>query len=250
MNDVTLIVGGGSGIGLEVAKLALSCSENMVVIVDIHFDAEFCSLEAINAQRLRKICVRIDQDLDWASILRDIDSIRSIAFVIPPCKSRDPIINELGFTDNFCENVSSINKALLNLISTVRLRLIEGSSLVLISSVLATRVAVSDASLDYHAAKAVLESIMRYLAVKLAPKTYVNCVAPGLIARSEESVLLVEKQTHRRVVQSVPHERPSRQIEVAKTVWAICSGYLPYISGQTIIMDGASSVLEPFSITR
>jgi 3-oxoacyl-[acyl-carrier protein] reductase len=250
MNDVIFIVGGGSGIGLEVAKLALECSVNPVVAVDFHFNSDFSALELRSARRLQRISARVDKNLDWLEILSEVISIRSMIFVIPPCKSRDSRINDIGFSDDFCENVSSINKALLDLISTARLRLAESSSLVLISSVLSKRVAVADASLDYHAAKAVLEAIMRYLAVKLAPKTNVNCVAPGLIARSNESVLLVDDRTRCRIKRSVPQERPSSQSEVAKTVWALCSGSLPYVSGQTIVMDGASSVLEPFSISR
>jgi len=52
-----------------------------------------------------------------------------------------------------------------------------------------------------------------------------------------------------RVHKSVPLGRACSQSEVAKACWALCSGAMPYVSGQTIVMDGGSMVLEPFGIT-
>ena len=138
---------------------------------------------------------------------------------------------------------------MLELVATVKKKLAYPSSIVLVSSVLAARVAVQDASLDYHVSKAVLDSIMRYLAVKLAPNCSVNCVAPGLIARNENSALLRDEFTSKRVRKSVPLERPGSQDDVAQVVWTLCTGELPYVTGQTIVMDGGSSVLEMYSVS-
>lgn len=251
MNNVIIIVGAGSGIGLEVTKLAIQNTSSPVLAIDTRFNDDSPSRQGQGqVTRLTKVAAHVDARVDWSAILQSVISVRSIIFLIPPCRSRDQRVNDVGFTDEFSENVSSTNHSLLNLVRASRQRLSDNSNLVLISSVLSERVAVPDASLDYHAAKSVLEAIMRYLAVKLAPKTAVNCIAPGLIARDNNSVLLRNEELRGRVERAVPSRRPCTQVEIAKCVWALSSGSLPYISGQTIIMDGGSSVLEPFCITK
>jgi NAD(P)-dependent dehydrogenase (short-subunit alcohol dehydrogenase family) len=246
VNNVIVIVGAGSGIGLEVTKLALQNSSSHVLAVDTRFNDDFLSLEECQATRLTLVAVHVDAGLDWSAILQSVTSVRSIVFLIPPCRSRDLSVNDVGFSDAFSANVSETNITLLNLVRTSRQRLVDGSNLVLLSSVLSERIAMTDASLDYHAAKAVLETVMRFLAVKLGPKTAVNCIAPGLIARDHESVLYKNDELRRRVDRVVPLRRPCSQSEVARCIWSLSSGTLPYISGQSIVMDGGSSVLEPF----
>lgn len=251
MNNVIIIVGAGSGIGLEVSKMAIQNSSSPVLAIDTRFNDDFPSRQ-VQGQVAKPIrfVAHVDARLDWSAILQSVISVRSIVFLVPPCRGRDPHVNDVGFSNAFSENVSSTNLALLNLVRASRLRLSDDSNLVLISSVLSERIAVTDASIDYHAAKSVLEAIMRYLAVKLAPKTAVNCIAPGLIARDNDSVLLSDEELRVRVERAVPLRRPCSQVEIAKCIWSLSSGSLPYISGQTIIMDGGSSVLEPFCLTK
>ena len=250
MNNVIIIVGAGSGIGLEVTKLAMQNSSAPVLAVDNRFNDAFLSLEGLHVTRLKKVVVHIDPRVDWSGIFHFVASIKSIVFLLPPCKSRDLSVNDVGFTDAFSENVSATNLALLNLVRTSRQRLSEGSNLVLVSSVLSEKIAVADQSLDYHAAKSVLETIMRFLSVKLAPRTVVNCIAPGLIARDNNSVLLRNEELRSRVERTVPLGRPCSQGEIARCIWSFCSGSLPYISGQTITMDGGSSVLDPYCLAK
>lgn len=251
MNNVIIIVGAGSGIGFEVTKLAIQNSSNPVLAIDTRFNDNFPSRQGQGrVTRLTKVAAHVDARVDWSAILQSVISVRSIIFLVPPCRSRDLCVNDVGFSEEFSENVSATNLALLNLVRTSRQRLSDDSNLVLVSSVLSERIAVADASLDYHAAKSVLDTIMRFLAVKLAPKTAVNCIAPGLIARDNESVLLGNEELRGRVRRAVPLRRPASQLEVAKCIWLLSSGALQYVSGQKIIMDGGSSVLEPFCITK
>lgn len=245
-----IVVGGSTGIGLLVVRKALLDSADEVIVFDRNLGMALAGMKLSYPSRLTAIEVQINKTLDWGLFFSDIDEVRSIVYVLPACKSRDLSTNDLGYTPQFSENISSVNLSLLELVATVKQKLIDPSSIVLVSSVLATRVAVQDASLDYHVSKAVLDSIMRYLAVKLAPRCSVNCVAPGLIARDESSALLRDEITSNRVRKSVPLGRPSSQEEVAKLLWSLCAGELPYVTGQTIIIDGGSSVLETYSVVR
>jgi NAD(P)-dependent dehydrogenase (short-subunit alcohol dehydrogenase family) len=250
MSSSVLIVGGGSGIGLEFAKLALRHSEDSLVLFDRAFISETSTLLEAYPHRVIKVSSEIDENVTWDPLLMGLQSVSSLVFICPSCRSRDYSVSELGYSNNFCHNISSVNMSLLKLITSIRSRLLKDSNLVFISSILSTRVAVSDASLDYHASKAVLDSIMRFMAVKLAPQQVrVNCVSPGLIARGPTSSLITDPETSARVSVAVPLGRPCTAAEVAQVVWSLCSGSLPYISGHVLTMDGAMSALEPFALT-
>jgi NAD(P)-dependent dehydrogenase (short-subunit alcohol dehydrogenase family) len=78
----------------------------------------------------------------------------------------------------------------------------------------------------------------------------VNCLSPGLIARDARSALITDTATADAVGRATPLGRAYRQEEIAKAIWGLASGSLGRITGQTIAMDGGSSVLEPFSVAR
>ena len=52
------------------------------------------------------------------------------------------------------------------------------------------------------------------------------------------------------VSRAIPLGRPCSQDEVARVMFALSQGQMPYISGQTIVMDGTASVLGAFSAVR
>ena len=248
MHDSRVIVGAGSGIGRSLLRLSLGCSDESLVLFDKSFDKGFLHEFGAFKSRLSLVEGDVDLETDWNRHFSDVTSVCSFAFLLPQCRSRDTDLAPLGFTKSFSRNVSELNFSLLKCLESLQPKFTGKANLVFVSSVLGTRVALDDASLDYHASKAVLESIMRYMAVRLSPVS-VNCVAPGLIARDLNSKLVCDPQIASRVHKSVPLGRACSQDEVAKVCWALCSGAMPYVSGQMIVMDGGSMVLEPFGIT-
>lgn len=248
MHACRIIVGAGSGIGRSLLRLSLSLSNDSLVLFDKSFDKGFLHEFASFKSRLSLVESDINKETDWNLHFADVASVCSFTFLLPQCRSRDSGLTSLGFTRSFSRNVSEVNFSLLKCLESLQSRFSVKANLVFVSSTLGTRVASDDASLDYHASKAVLESIMRYMAIKLSPVS-VNCVAPGLIARNSKSKLVCDPQIASRVHKAVPLGRVCSQDEVAEVCWALCSGSLPYISGQTIVMDGGSMVLEPFGIT-
>lgn len=248
MHDCRVIVGAGSGIGRSLLRLSLGRSGERLVLFDKSFDDGFLHEFASFKSRLSLVEGDVDLETDWSLHFSDVTSVCSFTFLLPQCRSRDTGLAPLGFTKCFTRNVSEVNFSLLKCLESLQPKFTVEANLVFVSSVLGTRVALDDASLDYHASKAVLESIMRYMAVKLSPVS-VNCVAPGLIARDFKSKLVSDTQTTSRVRKAIPFGRASSQDEVAEVCWALCVGALPYVSGQTIVMDGGGMVLEPFGIT-
>jgi NAD(P)-dependent dehydrogenase (short-subunit alcohol dehydrogenase family) len=84
----------------------------------------------------------------------------------------------------------------------------------------------------YAAAKAALGMLTRGLALELAPNVRVVAVAPGAIAteRNEEADELVPE---------IPLGRPGTPEEVASVVAWVCSSEAAYITGTSVLVDGA-----------
>ena len=84
----------------------------------------------------------------------------------------------------------------------------------------------------YASAKAALGMLTRSLALELAPDIRVNAVAPGAIAteRNEEADELEPE---------IPFGRPGSPAEVAAVVSYLAGGEASYVSGASILVDGA-----------
>ena len=244
MSNFHIVVGGGSGIGKFLVNMILKCSKENILIIDNY------NFKIQKTKRLIFVKDNFSKEINLKKLLPQKSKIKSISFLIPQCKPREKDINKIGFTSNFIENVGMNNAALLHLISSAIPYFCNASSIVLVSSILANRVAIGDATLDYHASKAVLESITRYMSAQLAPKTMINCLSPALIARNNKSALLTQTNLRNAIKISTPLGRPYQQKEIARAIWSLASGQLGFVTGQTIVMDGGSSVLEPFSIAR
>jgi NAD(P)-dependent dehydrogenase (short-subunit alcohol dehydrogenase family) len=84
----------------------------------------------------------------------------------------------------------------------------------------------------YSAAKAALGMLTRAFALELAPRIRVVAVAPGAIA-TERNVEADE------LVPEIPLGRPGMPEEIAAVVVWLCSPEAAYITGTSILVDGA-----------
>lgn len=106
-------------------------------------------------------------------------------------------------------------------------------SLVAISSI--TGVGNMPYNIAYGAAKAAVLSVVRTLALELAPDNIrVNAVAPGTIA-SPASLLPPDPALERR---AIPLGRKATMAEVAGTVLFLLSDTAAYMTGQCLVVDG------------
>ena len=90
----------------------------------------------------------------------------------------------------------------------------------------------------YCAAKAGLEMLTKSLAQDLAPEIRVNAVAPGAILWPEAGNQEIEQNE---LLRRVPLARMGDPEDIAKTV-VFLADYAPYITGQTIAVDGGRSI--------
>lgn len=95
------------------------------------------------------------------------------------------------------------------------------------------------------ASKAALEALTRYLAVELAPqKIVVNAVSPGIVATDalQHFARLREGDVLGKVIQGTPAGRLVTPDDVAALVAFLCSPAADMIRGQTIVIDGGSTL--------
>lgn len=90
----------------------------------------------------------------------------------------------------------------------------------------------------YCAAKAGLELLTKSLAQDLAPEIRVNAIAPGAILWPEAGNQEIGQAD---LIKQIPLARMGEPEDIAKTVLFLVK-YAPYISGQTITVDGGRSI--------
>jgi 3-oxoacyl-[acyl-carrier protein] reductase len=79
-------------------------------------------------------------------------------------------------------------------------------------------------------------SLMRSLAIELAPKTRVNAVSPGIIATEMTRDLVAAKGDQ--LIAQTPLRRFGRPEEIAAIVQFLCSDAASFITGETIHANG------------
>ena len=131
-------------------------------------------------------------------------------------------------------------RALLQLARATARQMTAGSSIVAISSLGAQRVLENYVLVG--TSKAALESVVRYLAVELAPKIRVNAVSGGVV----ETDALEHFPNREQMLESGRSNPVGRLVEpddIAGAVAFLCSPDADMIRGQIIVVDGGYSLL-------
>lgn len=99
-------------------------------------------------------------------------------------------------------------------------------------------------AVDYDAAKGGLEQLTTTLALELAPKRIaVNAVAPGMILTPMNERAVEDAAYRRKLEAHIPWGRAGRTDEVADLVCYLLSSAADYITGATVKIDGALSLV-------
>jgi enoyl-[acyl-carrier protein] reductase III len=130
-------------------------------------------------------------------------------------------------------------RALLQLARVAAPQMLDGSSIVAISSLGASRVLANYTLVG--TSKAALESLVRYLAVELAPAIRVNAVSGGVVETDALAAF-----PNRDEMLAAGAENPVGRLvspeDIAGAVSFLCSPDATMIRGQTLIVDGGFSL--------
>jgi enoyl-[acyl-carrier protein] reductase III len=133
-------------------------------------------------------------------------------------------------------------RAFLSLAKAVVPSMPSGSSIVAMSSLGATRVLENYVLVG--ASKAALESLVRYLAVELAPLGIrVNAVSAGLVETAALDHFPNREQMLRTGRERTPAGRMVEPRDVAEAVAFLCSPGAEMVRGHTLVVDGGFSLL-------
>ena len=92
--------------------------------------------------------------------------------------------------------------------------------------------------------KAAMESVVRYLAVELAPRgVHVNAVSGGMIDGDTLRRFPQHEVLREAVEQRTPFNRLGTAEELADVVVFLCSDRSNLIQGQTLVADGGFSLM-------
>jgi enoyl-[acyl-carrier protein] reductase III len=130
-------------------------------------------------------------------------------------------------------------RALLSLARATAPQMEDGASIVAISSLGSSRVLPNYVLVG--TSKAALESVVRYLAVELAPRVRVNAVSGGVV---ETGALehFPNKEEMLRSVERTPAGRLVEPADIASAVSCLCTDDAAMVCGQTIVVDGGFSL--------
>ncbi len=248
---LALVTGSGRGIGRAIALKLASQGADIIVNFFRHRDAAEQTAKDIEALGMK------------ASIIRaNVGNAAKIDEMF------DTISHDFGYLDILINNAASgvgrsamdvdvkawdwtmdINAKAALLCAQRATKLMEGrgGKIVSISSLGSSLVLPTYAIVGIS--KAALEAITRYLAIELAPKNIcVNAVAASAV-ETEALKFYIKEQLMPDTRQATPAGRMILPEDVANAVAFLCSEEASMIRGQTIIVDGGTSI-APFAIPK
>ena len=237
-NKTAIVTGARRGIGKGIA-LALAREKCNVVVSDIVQEDSEKVAEEIGVLGVKSLAVKCD-----VSKKKEVENLFNKT--IKEFGSVDILVNNAGIfpfvpflamKEEDWDKVLDVNLKSVFLCSQEAAKVMkEGGKIINISSI-ASFVGF-EGLVHYCASKGGVNSMIRALALELAPKLItVNAIAPGAIdtpGASETSNEEVKKQT----VSMIPLKRIGLPKDIAGAVVFLASDKANYITGQTIIVDG------------
>lgn len=232
---VALVTGAAGGIGFATVKLLLG---NGVVVfgMDVAREmpetptGEFTYFQGdLSRRESREAYVKTAMEK-----YGQIDILVNVAGVAP--KVRQDILTMTEESYDFVMNINTKGTLFLTQLVANVMKEKRSGSIVNISSMSAYTSSVSRG--EYCISKAGVTMITTLFADRLAEYGItVNEIRPGIIATGMTETV---KEKYDTLIENglLPIRRWGKPEDIARAVWALCSGSLPYVTGQSIDVDG------------
>lgn len=232
---VALVTGAAGGIGFAVAELLL---KNNVAVVGMdvmpampkELNGEFTYFQGdLSSKESRESYVKAAMDK-----YGKIDILVNVAGVAP--KVRNDILEMTEESYDFVMNVNTKGTLFLTQAVANIMKENKAGSIVNISSMSAYTSSTSRG--EYCISKAGVSMITSLFADRLAEYgIMVNEIRPGIIATGMTEKV---KAKYDALIDGglLPIKRWGKPTDIANAVWTLCNGSLPYVTGQSIDVDG------------
>ena len=236
-----LVTGGSRGIGREIARRFAELGASQVAIGYLRNDraAEEAAME-IESLGAKPVLVR--GNIAGAKVAEQVAALGPLDILVHNAATgvaRPALETE---DKHFDWTMAANARALIALARAAAPAMPAGSSIVALSSLGSAR--VLDNYVLVGASKAALESIVRYLAVELAPRGIrVNAVSGGVVETDALDAFPNREEMLSSSLSRTPAGRLAVPADIAGAVCFLCSPDAEMIRGQTIVVDGGYSLL-------
>jgi NAD(P)-dependent dehydrogenase (short-subunit alcohol dehydrogenase family) len=251
---VALVTGSARGIGLTIAR-SFAEKKARVVIADINQPSGESAVIQLRASGHLADFVQIDLSAAGAGrqlIEKTTNVAGKIDILVNNARAgkRLSVLDETEENWDLAANVG-IKSAFFAAQAAIRhMSANQGGAIVNIASVAA--MLATNESASYHAVKAGLVQLTKYLAVAAGShRVRVNCVLPGLIVQEEHRARFdsAANQAYRDCANRYqPLGQVGSESDVAQAVLYFCSEQARYVSGSCLVVDGGATVQDQFGM--
>ena len=238
-DKVTIVTGGGRGIGREIALLFAKEGSN-IALFDVNQEQLSQTQKDIEAIGRLAFSVAVDVTNSGqveAAVNKTLDKFAKIDILINNAGiNRDALLIRMSEQD--FDSVLNVNlKGTFNCSKAVCKVMIKQKSgrIVNIASIIGLM--GNAGQVNYAASKAGIIGLTKSLAKELAGRNInVNAIAPGFIETDMTAKL--PPDVREQLLKLIPAGKLAQPVEVAKTALFLSSGLSDYITGQVIQVDG------------
>lgn len=255
LGKVALVTGGACGIGFSIAR-SLAQQGAHVVIADKNADGGTSVENLLSEEGLSAEFIHIDLAVPGQAA-EMVEKAAKHTGIVNVLVNNARAGERLGLFEETEENWDmalgvGLKAAFFSSQALIKLCAAQGSkgSIVNIASIAA--ILATNEAASYHAAKAGLQQITRYLAVVAGPyNVRVNGILPGLIIQERHYAKFnaSDNEAYQKLATSYqPLGEVGDEKDVAEAVLYLCSKRAKYVSGISLVIDGGATVQEQFGL--
>lgn len=237
-NKVAIVTGAAMGIGLGIVK-ALAKEKCQVVVSDIKLADCQKVVKDLEKQGVKALAVKCDvsKKSEVTKLFQETKKKFGRLDILVNNAGIYPFVPFSQMKEADWDKVMSVNlKSLFFTCQAATSSMSSGGRIINISSI--ASIVGFENLVHYCASKGAVNSMVRALALELAPKNIlVNAVAPGAIATPGANKGMSDASL-KQMTAAIPLARVGQPEDIAGAVVFLASELSNYVTGQTIVVDG------------